>query len=114
MFRFVNVNGYGNSTFIDNINLNAGTLSVEDTVLTTITMYPNPAEDEVFIDFGTNTPNNYSIAVTNSLGQIMQVQNGNDISTGTARLNVANYASGIYFVTIKTGVQTETKKLVIK
>lgn len=114
MFRFVNVNGYGNSTFIDNINLNAGTLSVEDTVLTTINMYPNPAEDEVFIDFGTNTPNNYSIAVTNSLGQIMQVQNGNDISTGTARLNVANYASGIYFVTIKTGVQTETKKLVIK
>ena len=115
LFRFVNINGYGNSTFIDNINVSAETLSVGENELGGISLYPNPASEIVFIDINTTVGNNYKIIVSNSLGQTIYSTNETLFNGRTnATLNVSGYASGLYFITIKVGLQSTIKKLIIK
>ncbi|MEZ4778155.1 MAG: S8 family serine peptidase [Flavobacteriaceae bacterium] len=109
-FRFVNINGYGNSTHIDNININ-GALSSSDFVSSQIAMYPNPASEVVSIYFGKNLSGKTEITVANSLGQIISQLKQDVTVQSTINLNVTNYSEGIYFVTIKTEAGTITKKL---
>jgi len=113
-FRFINVNGYGNSTFIDNIALNAGVLGVRDSELGTITMYPNPAETKITIQMSNVLTNTRSLRLNNSLGQTLQKFDETIFVDNKATLDVSSLASGIYFVTIEGANSKETKKLIIK
>jgi len=113
--RFVNVNGYGNSTFVDNINV-VGILGLEENTLAeAISLYPNPASSEIHIAMANTSFNSIQISVVNSIGQKLQTldasktQGANNVS-----LDVANYASGLYFVTITADGSSITKKLLIK
>jgi hypothetical protein len=114
LFRFINVNGYGNSTYIDNINIE-GVLSVSSIERNTFVIYPNPALNEVFIRFQ-NTPDpDMEISITNTIGQTIFKSNKLSLDgNNTALLNVSGYASGLYFVSIKQNQNTEIKKLIIK
>lgn len=112
--RFINVNNYGNSTFIDNVNLVGEEiiLGTEENLLSGISMYPNPTGDRTFVDFGAITFSSATIEVANSLGQIITRMAPE--STNKVAIDVANYATGLYFVTITADGQTTTKKLVVK
>ncbi|MBK5212682.1 MAG: S8 family serine peptidase [Flavobacteriaceae bacterium] len=113
-FHFVNINGYGNSTFIDNINV-SGVLGIVKEDFTNIVMYPNPASNEVYINLKNVAQGAVSIAMFNSLGQRLQYISENEMAGKTqAVLNVSNYSTGIYFVTIKAGDNVATKKLVVQ
>ncbi|HAV54025.1 MAG TPA: peptidase S8, partial [Aequorivita sp.] len=113
-FRFVNINGYGNSTFIDNINV-SGVLGVAKEELNGIKMYPNPANSEVFINFKNVSLTDASITLFNSLGQRLQFISETEMAgKSQAILNVSGLASGVYFVKIKMGENTSTKKLIVQ
>ncbi len=113
-FRFVNINGFGNSTFIDNINV-SGVLGITKENLDIITMYPNPASNTVFINLKNIGTSNISIALFNSLGQRLHYISEAEMAGKTQGvLNVSGYATGIYFVKIKSGKNTATKKLIVK
>jgi len=112
--RFININNYGNSTFIDNINVvgDAIILGSEDNLLSGISMYPNPAGDKTFVDFGGTSFSTSTIKVANSLGQtITQLA---PASANRVAIDVSNYATGLYFVTISADGQIATKKLIVK
>src|SRR5690554_1750634 len=110
---FVNITGYGNGTFIDNIRV-SGELGISDRTAAQFSMYPNPASNEVFVSWK-HGQDNVSISIVNSLGQRLQQISESELGGKTSgRLDVSGYATGIYFVTIKAGTQVETKKLVIK
>ncbi|SRX52782.1 S8 family serine peptidase [Aequorivita sp. CIP111184] len=90
------------------------TLGVSDnTISDAVALYPNPATNDVFISISDKTFNTYEVSIANSLGQILQRKSNID-NTTTSSLNVSNYASGIYFITIIAGDSTATKKLVIQ
>src|SRR5690606_15766796 len=112
-FRFVNINGYGNSTFIDNINIE-GVLNTESFQAGEFLMYPNPASNEVFIQFYNNTSSNAEIKINNALGQLVYSSNAQLNADNRTTVNTSRYASGMYFVTIKNGEQTQIKKLLVK
>lgn len=113
-FRFININGYGNSTFIDNVNV-SGVLGVAKTDLGQVSMYPNPASSTVFIAFSKVNTNPTSISVYNSLGQrLVSISEGEMAGKSKAVLDVSNLATGIYFVRIDSGSQTATKKLIVE
>ena len=112
MFRFVNINGYGNSTYVDNINV-AGVLGVsENQLANAISLYPNPATNKVNIAINGETYGSLKIDVVNSLGQVLQSTERNTLSIIT--LDVSSYASGLYFVNINADGATVSKKLLIK
>jgi len=91
-------------------------LSVEDNILNEIvTIYPNPASDNLFIELAAPLVEQINITVTNSLGQTLQRINESTFGGGSqTSLNISNYATGLYFVTIQAGDQSITKKLIVK
>ncbi len=117
MFRFVNINGYGNSTFVDNINV-AGVvvLDVSENLLdSAISLYPNPASNEIFVTISESAFNTVDISIANNLGQtILNIDDWGVNEANTTSIDVSNYASGLYFVSIKSEDQITTKKLIIK
>jgi hypothetical protein len=114
MFRFVNINGYGNSTFVDNINV-AGVLGVSKNELTSsISLYPNPATNEVNININDNTYDSIIIQVFNSLGQKLQSTESNGQTTNNFSLDVSNLATGLYFINIDVDGVTVSKKLLVR
>ncbi|WP_410006435.1 S8 family serine peptidase [Aequorivita nionensis] len=78
-----------------------------------LSVYPNPATNEVYISLSDKTFNNFDITIANSLGQILERKTNVD-NASRATINVSNYSSGIYFVTIKAGESISTKKLVVQ
>jgi hypothetical protein len=110
-FRFVNVNNYGNSTFVDNINVAGVLLDVAESQLASaVSVYPNPAANEVHVNIDDSSFSTVAVNITNSLGQLIW----SDQSTGNAiTIDVSTYASGLYFVNISSGGSTLTKKLLV-
>ena len=78
-------------------------------------MYPNPASTEVFINLNSTLQSNISIELYNSLGQKLQQISESEMAGKTQGvLNVSALATGIYFVKLKSGEITATKKLIVK
>lgn len=114
VFRFINVNGYGNSTFIDNINID-GLLNTPSNGNNSFALFPNPASNEVYLRFQNTPESDLEIQITNTNGQTVFKSNKLTIgSNKTAVLNVSGYSSGLYFISIKQNQRTEVKKLIVK
>ncbi|NND63753.1 MAG: S8 family serine peptidase [Flavobacteriaceae bacterium] len=116
IFRFVNINGYGNSTFIDNININ-GTivLATNDFGIESIAMYPNPANSELNIDLGSISSEDMKTIITNNLGQVVaQFDAAIFGSDSKAVIDVSAFSIGLYFVKIQNQTEATTKKLIIR
>ena len=113
-FRFININGYGNSTFIDNVNV-SGVLGIAKTDLDRVSMYPNPASNTVVVAFSEVNTNTTTVSLYNSLGQrLVYIPESEMAGKSKAVLNVSNLSTGIYFVRIDSGSQTATKKLIVE
>ena len=88
-----------------------GELSIDDTSLSNITLYPNPANSEITLSIG-NTNDSSSYSLYNTFGQLLEqgiVANNKEV------ISVANFTSGIYFVVVKNTVtNTESTLRFIK
>ncbi|WP_181368962.1 T9SS type A sorting domain-containing protein [Flavobacterium pallidum] len=73
-------------------------------------MYPNPVNDVVNIDFSMSDSGGVAeISILNALGmQVAALQKSSDIQ----RINMAGYASGVYFVKVHTAKGDATGKII--
>jgi len=102
----------GVKDFVFHIKFGDAEMSVKEPVITKNNAYPNPATSIVNIDYALNS-GNAQVVFYNILGVSVHEQSLNG-QTGTAKVNVSNFATGIYFYTIKVnGKSVETKKLII-
>lgn len=78
-------------------------------------LYPNPASEKCMVALNLDAPSTLEISVLNYIGQVVK-QNSYKAQYGTNQIEVdlANLNSGIYFVNVKNGGLTTTKKLVIQ
>lgn len=76
--------------------------SLQDFASTTVSIYPNPATDVVTINAKSNIT---SVQLYDVNGRLLQSNSANDV---TAKLNIANQPTGLYFVKVVTqnGVQS--------
>ncbi len=114
IFKFINVNKNGNSTFIDNVFVD-GLLAAPSFDLGSIALIPNPASDLVQLRLGNTGSTASKVVIYSSLGQKLasfdeSIFDGNN----TANIDTSKFAAGLYFVTVEIGNQSTTKKLVIK
>ena len=95
--------------YIDNVPSPPFGVAINEVDYTPLTMnvFPNPAEGKVNVNF----EGKGNITVSNMLGQtvyhVENVENQKEIS-----LN--NMATGVYFVTVRSGNATATQKLIVK
>lgn len=87
------------------------TLSVDEFELESFVIYPNPAKNQVTLQW--DKSDLVSVRVFDALGKLMYFAKNIDISQLT-KLDVSNYASGIYFIKINNRTGFVTKKLIIE
>ena len=76
-------------------------------------LYPNPAIDQSTFAYSTGSTGHGVITITDQSGRLISKF---DVSgkTGTHDLNLQEYESGIYFISIIAGNESATKKLIVQ
>lgn len=88
--------------------------STNQTLINTIKVYPNPANDFININNGNfATINNYIYDIKNSLGQTVFTQR---VASAQTTIDIKNWPEGVYFLNIftPTGMLIEVKKITLK
>ncbi len=115
LIRFKGTSAQGNAVYVDNINLSMTTGINEMSNVSDISIYPNPTADNSNVDFNLSAGSNVSVALTNQLGQVVIKSEMGNLSTGSQHylLNTEGLNNGLYFLSIKTGNGTITKKIAV-
>jgi hypothetical protein len=110
IFRFVAINGYGNGTFIDNINItsNAG---IRESQNKAFSIFPNPTNGIATILFS-NEAVVTLVKLTNQLGQILNTLHSDDINGKEITFDLNEYERGVYFVTIHSEGKIATRRII--
>lgn len=97
--------------------LKSDALSVkENSNILTASIYPNPAKNSLNISFTNNNARNYSVEITNIVGQLIYSENNlNDCSFPVTfkNIDVSGLENGSYLVSIKTEDKQYQKKIII-
>lgn len=121
LFRFEFKSGGGNNIYIDDFRVDgASSVGIDDNLLleNSFTAFPNPVtEGTLNIGFMVDeAANDARLFVTNMVGQqVKDIYNGSlNNNPYQFEVNTADLSSGIYFVTLRTGNQNITKKIIIQ
>jgi PKD repeat protein len=117
--KFTFSSGGGNNIFLDQINLyqggpqNLGVSELAD--LQNITLYPNPADEELNVRFSTSMGTDVSIDFLDITGK--QIRHENIQATAGDNLvlmNTNNLSAGMYFMNLHAGSFQKTIQFVVK
>jgi hypothetical protein len=73
------------------------------------TVYPNPTNGEFTISFKEYHNGTYKVAISNSLGQVI---NQFEASSQNQEVNLKGYSNGLYFITISSARENTTVRIV--
>jgi hypothetical protein len=81
-----------------------------------VNIYPNPSHQKAFVRFEVGSKSDVSLQVSNTLGQVIDNQNINNVISGinTFELNTSSYQHGIYFLTLKVGENSYIQKFIVE
>ena len=112
IIKWVATSGYGNNLYVDDINI--GTTGIkENNVVSDMNVYPNPLDQNATISLNLAETGNVTVEVYSMTGELVSAQNEGQMTAGehNIALNAANLANGMYFVTVRTGESTVTRKV---
>jgi PKD repeat protein len=116
-FKFENINGSGNNTYIDDINITA--LSVvgvkeADFEASGFRVYPNPASDMAVITYNLATPGDVSLSITDLTGREVRqvVRDQRALGIHEVHADLSDLSKGVYLVHLQTEVSHLTLRLV--
>jgi hypothetical protein len=89
------------------------TNSIVKNQLPEITLFPNPANDFINLNFNGENYQNLQIYIVNNLGQVIDNQIINN-HNNMERINLPNLPNGIYFCRIQTEKGVLTKSFIVK
>lgn len=94
--------------------LNVG--MAEETILqSSFTLYPNPANDNVTLNFGMEKPETVVVSIYDVTGKLVNTfSNQANAGTNQLTLNVSGLNSGVYFVNAIVGQERVSKKLIVE
>ncbi|MBI3510399.1 MAG: Omp28-related outer membrane protein [Bacteroidetes bacterium] len=114
MFR--GTNGYGNNIYVDDINVSnvvCPTGVEEHTALNGIDIIPNPFDQQANVSIDLANSSDVTVEVYTMTGELVSKQDAGTLSSGkqVIAINGAELASGMYFVTVRAGETTVTRKV---
>jgi trimeric autotransporter adhesin len=77
-------------------------LANNNTGMGVISLFPNPATEEVTLSFDLTQNSDITIEVVSTTGQVLLVMNDVDVLNTNYVLNVSEWSTGVYFVKVKT------------
>ena len=123
-FKFAFEAGGGNNMYLDNINIYEGEPSdelvvgitdLEDTELSGLTLYPNPTDSELNVEFTVESTQDIVLSMQDLTGKIVQ-QHLIKAETGANHvfIETSGMAAGVYFLEIYVGGSKETRQVIVK
>ena len=91
--------------FIDDFQITATSLGIQEASTLQFTYFPNPVNDQLTISAQTNVDN---IVVLNMLGQVVSSQSPNSLN---CLVDMAAMRTGVYFVRVSIGNSTQTVRV---
>jgi hypothetical protein len=88
------------------------TTGIEDLLKNSLVFYPNPVQDQLNLIIGSEIQGDIKVTLVNSIGNTVKTEifeNQEEF-----KLDVSNLNAGVYFINIKTGETSVTKKIIIK
>lgn len=70
-------------------------------VVRTFSIFPNPAQEEIFIDLNEYAGENAELAISNMFGQVVQQKQMDKIPFEAVKIPLTDFVNGFYFVHIK-------------
>ena len=115
LVRFKGTSAYGNNIYVDNINVVGVTGINEVSNVASMNVYPNPMTNTATVDFNLTEASDVTITLVNALGQSVLTENLGNLGAGEQNysLNAETLSNGLYFLNIKAGNGTITKKVSI-
>jgi hypothetical protein len=114
-FKFVFTSNNGNNLYIDDVNLdvNAGINDVD--LISTLNLFPNPAHDQVKINFSLERSKAVSVAIYDVLGQLVfeRAKEIYNVGDNTIVINTKPYKSGFYLLKINGSNNNTSLPLII-
>jgi fibronectin type 3 domain-containing protein len=94
----------------------SNTLSVFENgeINNSIRIYPNPSNNKLYIDIKDNKYKVESISLINPLGKIIPIQKGTETFAPNITIDLSEYSSGIYILSILTDTFVFNQKVVIE
>ncbi|SDR69784.1 Por secretion system C-terminal sorting domain-containing protein [Polaribacter sp. KT25b] len=89
----------------------AGTLSLSENSTFKLTVFPNPVNDYLYLNFGESQPR-FEIEIFTTFGKSVKKVKENNVST--SKIDVSNLSSGVYFLSIMSENTKQIKKIIIK
>ena len=88
----------------------------ENEAFSSFSVYPNPATENIAIDFSLRAESAVNVSITDLSGKVVYTSNLGNKTAGASSLNVntAAFANGIYVVNVLTSNGIATEKLVIR
>ncbi len=100
------------------LNNNYKTVSITENtqnVLNNVSVYPNPAKDNVSLNFVNENSENASYQIINVIGQSVRTQNIPAAKGETTyNVNLSGIESGIYFIKLTVGNKTAVNKITVQ
>ena len=105
----------GNCTDQTTFTINVvNSVGLEENLLSNINIYPNPANNQLRIEFDSNESGKGSISILDMSGKIVLINNLSVFGNNSVNLNISSLANGLYLVRIKTENGQSLSKLVIE
>jgi len=99
--------GVDSTSVVFNITVNA--TGIDETGNSIISLYPNPTDDNFFVTLNNENPE--SVIITDTYGRVI-VEKAVTGTNNRFKLSVASLQRGLYFITVKSNVQSHTLKFV--
>jgi hypothetical protein len=118
LIKLKGTSNYGNNLYVDNVNIqtsmNTGINDVSSNI-NSLSIYPNPFTNDANVEFNLTEATNVNVVMYNMLGETVYSNVLGEMKTGehSIKLDGQNFNAGIYFITLNTGEDKITKKLVI-
>jgi|MDTF01.1.fsa_nt_gb hypothetical protein len=100
----------GATISVDYIRL-VDAVSVNEAVVNSLNVYPNPATDQLNVVFDATSTS--TVELTDLTGKVVDTQSAN-AGANTISFDVVNVNSGVYFVSIKNAGGNSAQKVIIK
>ena len=102
-------------TLINNNYKTVGISESANQTLSNVSVYPNPAKDNININFNNENAENASYEIVNVLGQTVRTQNIPVVKGETLyNLSLNGFESGVYFVKLSVGNKSSITKITVQ
>jgi len=90
------------------------TVGVDDAAFVqTLRIFPNPAKDLATISYSFEESKQLEIKVTNTIGQVVWLQQAPTGPQAQVNIDLRNFANGVYFIEFNDGEQRLSRRLVV-